>query len=138
MVDVFSRQKRSEIMSRVRHERTGAEEVVAAILKTLGFRFRRNVKNLPGQPDFVIRSLRAVVFVHGCFWHGHEGCRHSHSPRTNVAFWREKFAYNARRDRRNARLLRKKNWRVVTVWECSLKAPSKVRARLKRVLKDRN
>jgi len=137
MADVFSRKKRSEIMSRVRHERTGAEDLVADLLKALGLRFQRNVRRLPGQPDFVLRSVRAVIFVHGCFWHGHDECRRSHVPATNSAFWRRKFAYNARRDRRNARLLREMGWRVVTIWECSLKDPIKVRGHLKRVLKER-
>ena len=135
MPDVFSRKKRSEIMSHVRHERTAAEEVVGDLLRELGLRFRRNVRRLPGQPDLVLRSIHAVVFVHGCFWHGHSACRHSHVPTTNSRFWKQKFRYNARRDRRNARLLREMGWRVVTVWECSLKNPKKVLTHLKRVLR---
>ena len=138
MADVFSKEKRSEIMSRVRHTRTGAEERMASLLRALRFRFQRNVRRLPGQPDFVLRSIKAVIFVHGCFCHGHKACRHSHIPATNSSFWIKKFQYNARRDRKNTRLLRELGWRVLTVWECSLKDEKRVRTHLKRMLKPRD
>jgi DNA mismatch endonuclease (patch repair protein) len=134
MADVFSRTKRSEIMSRVGHKRTAPEEAVASLLRRLRIRFKRNVRRLSGQPDFVIAAMRTVVFVNGCFWHGHRGCRRATVPATNTVFWLSKFRMNARRDRANAAALRGAGWCVITVWECSLSSPAKVAAHLKRVL----
>lgn len=132
MADVYSKQKRSTIMARVKTRQTGPEQHVAAILRRLGVRFRRNVRRLPGQPDFVIDAASTVVFVHGCFWHGHSACPRAKLPSTNAAFWRRKIAGNAKRDRRNARALRRQGWHVITVWQCRLRRPATVARRLRR------
>ena len=130
MADIFSKSKRSEIMSRVKNRRTVPEDQVARLLRDLGVKYRRNVKTLPGQPDFVIRSKKLVIFVNGCFWHGHPNCNRAKRPDSNRAFWDKKIATNKRRDRRNARKLRKEGWHIITVWQCRLRKPDKVLARL--------
>lgn len=134
MADVYSKKKRSEIMSRVRAKGTGPEQAVAAILRILGIRFACNVKSLPGCPDFTIPSQRTVIFVHGCYWHRHHNCKRATIPRTNREFWFKKLTGNARRDRRNARKLRADGWRVLTVWQCRLRKPDAVVRRLRRLL----
>ncbi len=134
MVDIYNKNKRSEIMSRVRRSHTGLEEKVKLILKELKIRFRRNVKNLPGSPDFVISSARTVIFVHGCFWHAHTNCKLARRPKTNKKFWINKAIDNKRRDSRKNRLLRKDGWHIITIWQCRLKEPEKVARRLKRIL----
>lgn len=114
---------RSALMARVRQKGTGPELVVQAIFRRLGRRFTVNTASLPGSPDILDTAARIAVFVHGCYWHRHPGCRASSTPKTNVAFWAKKFEANVRRDRRNARLLRALGFRAVVVWECQTKAP---------------
>jgi len=132
MADIYDQAKRSEIMSCVKHARTAPEEKVASLLKKLGIKYRRNVKSLPGQPDFVIKSARTVIFVHGCFWHAHSNCKLARRPRTNKAFWIRKAIDNKRRDQRKNRLLRKQGWHILTIWQCSLRQPEKVSRRLEK------
>ncbi|MDY7010281.1 MAG: DNA mismatch endonuclease Vsr [Planctomycetota bacterium] len=134
MVDVYTKAKRSEIMSHVRNRRTAPEEKVAGLLRKLQVRYRRNVKSLLGQPDFVVSSVKTVIFVHGCFWHGHTDCKRAKLPETNRAFWIGKIAKNRRRDARTARLLRKRGWHVMTIWQCRLRNPDRVLNRLKKML----
>ena len=118
-MDTVSKKKRSEIMSKIRGKDTKIEIMVRSQLFRMGYRFRKNVKSLPGCPDIVLPKLNAVVFVHGCFWHGHEGCLRL--PKTRQVYWRNKIEGNARRDKRNAAKLRRQGWRVFTLWECKLK-----------------
>jgi len=132
VVDIFSKSKRSEIMSRVKNRRTAPEDQVATLLRNLCVKYRRNVKTLPGQPDFVIRSKKLVIFVNGCFWHGHLNCNRAKRPDSNRAFWEKKITTNKRRDVRNARKLRKEGWHIITVWQCRLRKPSAVSNRLKK------
>lgn len=121
MADTFSPAKRREIMQSVRRERTHPEEELATLLRMAGVRFRRNVASLPGRPDFVISRARVVVFVHGCFWHGHIGCRKGRSlPKTNSQYWTDKVLRNQSRDRCVARRLRADGYSVFTVWACEL------------------
>lgn len=134
MADVYSKSKRSEIMSRVRNKGTTPEETVGTFLRELGLRYRRNDRSLPGQPDFSIKSRKTAVFVNGCFWHGHRNCARAKLPQTNVTFWTTKIRINKRRDRRAARHLRQKGWHVVTIWQCRLRKPEAVRAQLVRQL----
>jgi DNA mismatch endonuclease (patch repair protein) len=136
MADVYSKAKRSEIMSRVKSRRTWPEDKVARLLRGLRVKYRRNVKSLPGMPDFVVSSASAVIFVHGCFWHNHSNCNRAKLPKTNKAFWKRKIESNKRRDKRIGRRLRKEGWRVITVWQCSLRKPEQVMRRLGRILKD--
>ena len=120
MADRLSTAERSALMARIRGTNTKPEVLVRSALHRAGFRFRLHGAALPGRPDIVLPRHRTVVFVHGCFWHRH-GCRLSSEPATRRAFWREKFARNRARDQRTARALRNLGWRVVTVWECSLR-----------------
>lgn len=118
MVDVVDRATRSRMMSGIRGSDTLPERTVRSYLHAKGFRFRLHSKDLPGRPDLVLRKHGAVVFVHGCFWHRHPGCRFATTPATNKAFWQAKFEANTARDRRKTEELRRLGWRVFVVWEC--------------------
>ena len=121
MADTFTKPERSRIMRAVHSTGTRPEQIVAAVLRAARVRISRNVDNLPGKPDFVIRQARVAVFVHGCFWHGHPCRRGARMPKTNTKYWREKIARNIRRDARVKRELRKRGYAVYTIWECRLK-----------------
>jgi DNA mismatch endonuclease (patch repair protein) len=120
MADVFDRATRSRNMAAIRGQDTKPELAVRRYLHSRGLRYRLQGTRLPGRPDLVFRRFRTVVFVHGCFWHRHTGCRYAVLPRTNAAFWRSKLEGNQARDRRNASQLRRAGWRVLIVWECDL------------------
>jgi len=135
MPDVYTKTKRSEIMSHVRNRRTAPEDAVAKILRRFGAKFRRNVGSLPGQPDIMIKENRLLVFVHGCFWHGHPNCTRAKLPKTRSGFWRRKIGGNRERDKRTVRKLRRLGWRVLTVWQCQLRKPERLIAELRRALK---
>jgi DNA mismatch endonuclease (patch repair protein) len=122
-------------MSRVRNRRTSQEENVAAFLRGLKVRYRRNVGSLPGSPDFVVAKIKLAIFVHGCFWHGHANCRRAVLPQTNRRFWRGKIEKNKRRDSSAIRALHRKGWRVLAIWQCGLRDFERVIRRLKRALK---
>jgi len=124
---------RSEMMSRIGGKDTSPELLVRAMLRGMGVGYRLHRKDLPGKPDIVLASRGVCIFVHGCFWHRH-GCRDSSTPKSNGEFWQAKFAKNVSRDRRVQRQLRALGWRVLVVWECRLKEPEKVEARLSREL----
>lgn len=109
---------RSRIMKAVGRTDTKPEMIVRRSLHALGLRFRLHRKDLAGTPDIVLPKFRTVIFVHGCFWHRHEGCSKASMPKTRVDFWTAKFLQNVARDRRNEDLLRHANWRVITIWEC--------------------
>ena len=114
-MDVFSTSKRSEVMSRIRGRDTTPELAVRSIVHRLGYRFRLHVRDLPGSPDLVLPRLGTVIFVHGCFWHRHRGCRYATTPSTRRAFWQAKFDANVARDRLAASRLRRLGWSVITV-----------------------
>ena len=134
MTDVYTKAKRSEIMARIKGRNTSPEHTVARLLRKLKIKYRRNVKSVIGQPDFVVRSLKTVIFVHGCFWHSHAGCKRAKLPKTNKDFWKRKIEGNKKRDLRTARALRKQGWQVLTIWQCSLRQPNKVLRRLEKAL----
>ncbi|MGU7783306.1 very short patch repair endonuclease [Burkholderia sp. PU8-34] len=119
MTDVVDPAKRSQMMSGIRGRHTKPELVVRRMLHAAGFRYRLHRRDLPGTPDLVLPKHRAVVMVHGCFWHVHEGCRFATIPASNSEFWREKLARNRERDRRQLEALQSLGWRVLVVWECS-------------------
>ncbi len=121
MADVFSKKKRSWIMGRVKSENTRPEMRVRRRLHALGFRFRLHRKDLPGKPDLTLAKHRTVIFVHGCFWHSHPGCKHATLPTSNREYWEAKIGRNVARDRRNQKLLDEQGWRVVVLWECRIK-----------------
>ena len=120
MTDIFSKQKRSEIMSKITGKDTKPEILVRKFLFANGFRYRKNVKTLPGKPDIVLPKYKTVIFVHGCFWHGHN-CKAGKLPETRKEFWKEKINGNIKRDKRNKLELEKSGWKVITIWQCELK-----------------
>lgn len=120
MADTLTKAERSALMSRIRGTDTKPEVLVRSALHRAGFRFRLHSRALPGRPDIVLPMHRTVIFVHGCFWHRH-GCSLASEPASRKAFWREKFARNVARDKRTAAALRRAGWRVLTVWECTLR-----------------
>ena len=121
MADVLTPDQRHLNMTRIRSKDTGIERLVRRILQADGFRFRLNVKDLPGKPDIVLPKYRTVVFINGCFWHGHQGCRYFVIPKTNTEFWVNKIDGNIRRDDENYHRLEMEGWNVIIVWECALK-----------------
>ena len=128
MADTLSPRERSERMSRIRGKDTAPELALRKALHALGLRYRLHAK-LPGKPDIVLPRHSAVVFVHGCFWHRHRGCRIATTPKSNTAFWREKFDRNVARDKRVRRQLRAAGWRVFVAWECQLSGKGKATER---------
>ena len=118
MVDVFDRATRSRLMSRIRSKDTVPELVVRSYLHRRGLRFRLHVAKLPGKPDLVFPRHRAAIFIHGCFWHRHDGCPLAANPSSNEAFWNNKFEANRARDRRQVAALISLGWRVAVFWEC--------------------
>lgn len=120
MPDVFDPEKRREIMQSVKTKNTAPEIKLRSLLHRNGFRFRVNRRDLPGKPDIVLPKYKAVIFVHGCFWHGHD-CRRGQRPQTNIDFWNQKINKNIDRDKNDISLLEKLGWRVLVVWECEIK-----------------
>jgi DNA mismatch endonuclease (patch repair protein) len=120
MADFLSPKERSERMSRIGSRDTLPEVALRKALHALGLRFRIHDKRLPGRPDIVLPRFRTVVLVHGCFWHRHPGCKVATTPKSNTAFWREKFERNTVRDARNTASLEALGWRVLVAWECEL------------------
>ncbi|WP_333823428.1 very short patch repair endonuclease [Pinisolibacter sp.] len=112
--------ERSALLARVRRTKTSAEEEVARLLRGLGLHYRRNVRTLPGSPDFANRTRGWAIFVNGCFWHHHTACSRATMPKNNRAFWEDKFAANRRRDAAKIRGLRALGFRVLVIWECEL------------------
>lgn len=119
MVDIFTREKRSAIMSSIKSKNTKPEMAVRRQVFAAGFRYRLHHRNLPGKPDLVLARYNIVVFVHGCFWHGHE-CQNGRLPKTNREFWKKKITKNIENDLRATKILRSSGWKVVTIWECQL------------------
>lgn len=119
--DVFSSEKRSAVMRRVKGRDTGPEMIVRRALKALGVGYRLGGAGLPGRPDVVMKGRRAVIFVHGCFWHGHDCARGAREPKANAVYWRAKIGRNRERDQTSEEALAAEGWRVLTLWECELK-----------------
>jgi DNA mismatch endonuclease (patch repair protein) len=117
--------ERSRIMRAVKSHDTEPERIVRRIISSLGYRYRLNRADLPGKPDLTISARRSVVFVHGCFWHGHPCRRGARMPKTNIAYWSKKISRNRARDAAARRRLRKLGWRVLVVWECQLRNETK-------------
>ena len=122
MTDVVNPQVRSKMMASIRGKDTKPEMALRRALHGLGLRYRLHAKGLPGKPDLVFPRFKAVVFVHGCFWHRHADCRFASTPATRPDFWAAKFAGNVDRDQRVAAALERSGWRVLTVWECDIKS----------------
>ena len=119
-MDTLSTEARSRLMSQIKGRDTKPEMLVRSAAHRLGLRFRLHDKRLPGKPDLVLPKHRTVIFVHGCFWHRHEGCRYATTPANNAAAWQEKFAANVRRDAKVRQQLEELGWRVLVIWSCEL------------------
>jgi DNA mismatch endonuclease, patch repair protein len=130
MPDIYSKKKRSDVMSKVSSAETGPEKQVRKLLFSKGFRYRKNVKYLPGKPDIVLPKFKTVILVHGCFWHGHKKCKAAKLPETRKDFWKKKIESNTRRDKRNMLDLKKLGWKVIIVWQCEMSSKLKLAERL--------
>ena len=137
-LDILTPEQRFRNMSRVRSTNTKPEKQVRSLLHGMGYRFRLHAKDLPGSPDIVLPKYRAVIFVHGCFWHRHPGCKYASTPATHKEFWTAKFEQNKARDRRVIKLLREKNWNVIIVWQCELRDIAALITKLEANLRGRN
>lgn len=125
MSDVHSSEVRSYNMSQIRNKDTKPEELVRKYLFSQGLRYRKNDARLPGKPDIVLPKYKTVIFVNGCFWHKHEGCKYFVWPKNNAEFWKDKIQRNVERDKRNQDDLSQMGWRVLIIWECELKGDSR-------------
>lgn len=130
MTDIVDTKRRSEMMARIRGRDTAPELAVRRVAHRMGLRFRLHRRDLPGRPDLVFPKHRLVVFVHGCFWHRHEGCWKSSTPKSRTSFWIEKFAANVDRDLRQQAALKALGWRVLVIWQCETKDEAAVEGRL--------
>lgn len=120
MVDNLTPERRSWNMSRIRSKDTSPERLVCSILHRMGYRFRLHSRDLPGNPDIILPRYRTAIFVHGCFWHRHKGCKFAYTPKTRVSFWLQKFQNNVARDKAVKRKFEKSGWKLLTIWECML------------------
>lgn len=134
MADTFTKEQRSKIMSRVKSTNTKPEILVRQLLHRMGHRFRLHRKDLPGKPDIVLPRHHKVIFVHGCFWHGHEGCPRAARPTTNVDFWNAKIDRNIERDGQNRRELEAEGWESLVIWQCQTRDIKALQNSLKRFL----
>jgi DNA mismatch endonuclease, patch repair protein len=121
MADVHTKEQRSYNMSRIKGSNTKPEILVRKYLHAQGYRFRLHVKDLPGKPDIVLPKYKTVIFVHGCFWHGHKGCKYFVEPKTRTKWWLDKIEGNKARDKKAFKALKKMGWRVVEMWECRIR-----------------
>lgn len=134
LMDTVTPAKRSEVMGRVKGKDTSLEMKVRSAIHRMGFRYRLHAKELPGRPDIVFRPRRKVIFVHGCFWHRHEGCKLARIPKSRVEFWEKKLTANKVRDRSNIDQLRRDGWAVLVIWECETRDMERVCSRIEKFL----
>jgi DNA mismatch endonuclease (patch repair protein) len=134
MTDIVDQATRSRMMSRIRNRDTAPEMAVRRELYRLGIRYRLHNSQLPGRPDIVIGQQRTVIFVHGCYWHRHPGCRLAYTPKSNVEFWLTKLEGNARRDTENQARLAELGWRVIVIWECEIRNLTALQEQLAKLL----
>lgn len=125
MTDVLNPEQRHKCMSHIKGKDTKPEMIVRRHIHAAGYRYGLHNTKLPGKPDIVLRRLKTVIFIHGCFWHGHEGCKYFRLPLTRTGFWEQKIKNNIERDARNIEELDALGWRVITIWECDLKNKEK-------------
>lgn len=119
-MDIWSKEKRSDVMSKIRSKNTKPEMILRSSLHKLGYRFRIHRKDLPGKPDIVLPKYKTVIYVHGCFWHYHKDCREGRIPDTNSKFWKEKLYKNVERDKKHQNECEKLGWKVFIAWECEI------------------
>ncbi len=129
---------RSENMRRIRNKGMLPELAVRSMVHRMGYRFRLHGKDLPGKPDLVFASRRKVIFVHGCFWHSHRGCKAAHTPKSNVAYWVPKLERNRTRDEKNVNALRAAGWKTMVIWECEVRNERAIEKSINRFLAKHN
>jgi len=134
MMDMVTPSRRSEIMACIKSKDTKPERLVRSLLHRMGYRFRLHRPDLPGKPDIVLPRFQAVIFVHGCFWHGHN-CKDGRRPKSNTEYWNEKLDRNVDRHRRNMRLLRRAGWRPLVIWECQCNDEKRLRGLLQKAIR---
>lgn len=132
MTDIYSKNKRSGIMSKISGKETKYEILVRKFLFRKGFRYRKNDKRLPGRPDIVLPKYKTIIFIHGCFWHGHH-CKAGKLPETNKEFWENKINSNIERDKKNQHKLEKLGWKIIIMWQCKLKNKIMITKKLKEI-----
>ncbi|WP_026120928.1 very short patch repair endonuclease [Paraburkholderia kururiensis] len=135
-MDSLTPAERSERMSRIKGKNTKPELFVRSLVHRMGYRYRLHRKGLPGRPDLVFAKRRKVIFVHGCFWHRHEGCRLARLPKSRLDFWRPKLDANAKRDKEVELRLAELGWKVLTIWECEVKEGAALASRIRAFLDD--
>lgn len=132
MTDIYSKNKRSKIMSKISSKETKYEILVRKFLFKKGFRYRKNDKRLPGKPDIVLPKYKTVIFIHGCFWHGHH-CKAGKLPETNKDFWENKINSNIERDKNDQLILGKLGWKILIIWQCELENKKMITEKLKEI-----
>lgn len=135
-MDNITPERRSEIMSLVRSKDSKAEMAVRKLVHGMGYRYRLHAKDLPGKPDLVFRPRKKAIFVHGCFWHGHAGCRNHRIPKSKIEYWSQKIANNAARDKKVRRRLKALGYATLVIWECEVKAEARLAKRIERFLSE--
>lgn len=136
MTDVMTLEQRSRCMAAIRGKDTKPEILVRKFLFSKGLRYRLNNRKLPGSPDIVLKKYKTVIFVDGCFWHGHEGCKYFRLPKSNTSFWETKITRNIERDKETTQALTALGWKVIRIWECELRNKSNRKAALNKLLND--
>ena len=134
-MDRISRAVRSRVMSRIRSKDTGPEMAVRRLVHGMGYRYRLHSEKLPGRPDLVFAGRKKVIFVNGCFWHSHEGCKISRIPKSRICYWKPKLRGNKRRDKANQRKLSRMGWKYLTIWECEVKGQKGISSLIRRFLR---
>lgn len=137
-MDIISEEKRSWNMSRIRGKNTKPEIIVRSMLHKMGYRFRIHRKDLPGKPDIVLPKYNTVIFVHGCFWHRHKGCKYAYTPKTRVKFWEDKFAGTVKRDKQHLVQLKQNGWKVFIIWECETKDMDRLKKIINKISQEIN
>lgn len=133
-MDIWDKKKRSEVMSKIRSKNTKPEMALRKALFAKGFRYRINYKKLPGKPDIVFPKYKTAIFVHGCFWHHHEGCKYGYTPKSNTDFWIKKISSNQERDKKNTLQILSMAWKVLVVWECEIKQKDNIEKLVSKVI----
>jgi DNA mismatch endonuclease, patch repair protein len=137
LMDIMPPERRSQIMSHIRGKNTTPELIVRKLVYSLGYRYRLHYAKLPGKPDLVFPGRKKVIFVHGCFWHHHEGCKKSKLPSSNVEFWQDKIIANVHRDNKTHEALSQLGWKYMVIWQCEIKLPG-IEERIKIFLENDN
>jgi len=134
MTDTVSKEQRSRNMSLIRSTETKPETFVRSVIHGMGYRFRKNVKTLSGKPDIVLPKYKTVIFVHGCFWHQHKGCKRATIPKSNIDYWIPKLESNVKRDKKHTADLKILGWKVVVIWECETKTADSIIKKVKKIV----